>query len=106
MSPPVHDAAFAISRLSAEFTDRTIEAHFSHHLLPQTKIQLRTTLLFCAAVYLVFAITDILALGLTPVALALFGCRIAVAVVAVASCVTNHLHPHSVGRVYLTASIT
>ncbi|WP_229487359.1 GGDEF domain-containing protein [Pseudoduganella lutea] len=106
MSPPVHDAAFAISRLSAEFTDRTIEAHFSHHLLPQTKIQLRTTLLFCAAVYLVFAITDILALGLTPVALALFGCRIAVAVVALASCVTNHLHPHSVGRVYLTASIT
>ncbi|GGY55317.1 GGDEF domain-containing protein [Pseudoduganella sp. SL102] len=106
MSPPVHDAAFAISRLSAEFTDRTIEAHFSHHLLPQTKEQLRTTLLFCAAVYLVFAITDVLALGLSPLSLMLFGCRAAVAVVAVASCVTNHLHPHSVGRVYLTASVT
>lgn len=106
MSPPVHDAAFAISRLSAEFTDRTIEAHFSHHLLPQTKEQLRTTLLFCAAVYLVFAITDVLALGFSPLSLMLFGCRAAVAVVAVASCVTNHLHPHSVGRVYLTASIT
>jgi diguanylate cyclase len=106
VSPPVHDAAFAISRLSAEFTDRTIEAHFSHHLLPQTKAQLRTTLLFCAAVYVVFAITDVMALGLTPAALGLFGCRIAVAVVAVASCVTNHLHPHSVGRVYLTSSIT
>ncbi|MBB3220900.1 GGDEF domain-containing protein [Pseudoduganella umbonata] len=106
MSPPVHDAAFAISRLSAEFADRTIEAHFSHHLLPQTKEQLRTTLLFCSAVYLIFAVTDILALGLTPLSLALFGCRLGVAVVAIASCVTNHLHPHSVGRVYLTASIT
>lgn len=106
MSPPVHDAAFAISRFSAEFTDRTIEAHFSHHLLPQTKVQLRTTLLFCAAVYIVFAITDVMALGFTPMALALFGCRCVVAMVALGSCVSNHLHPHSVGRVFLTASIS
>ena len=106
MSPPVHDAAFAISRLSAEFTDRTIEAHFSHHLLPQTKAQLRTTLLFCAAFYLLFAITDVMALGTGPDAVLLFVCRLGVGVVAVAACVTNHLHPHSVGRVYLSASIT
>ncbi|GGY13887.1 GGDEF domain-containing protein [Pseudoduganella dura] len=106
MSPPVHDAAFAISRLSAEFTDKSVEAHFSHHLLPQTKAQLRTTLLFCATAYLLFAVTDVLALGLTSMALVLFGCRLAVGVVAVASCVTNYLHPHSVRRVYLTASIT
>ncbi len=106
MSPPVHDAAFAISRLSAEFIDKSVEAHFSHHLLPQTKAQLRTTLLFCAAAYLLFAVTDVLALGLTTMALVLFGCRLAVGIVAVASCVTNYLHPHSVRRVYLTASIT
>ncbi|MUI14492.1 diguanylate cyclase [Massilia dura] len=95
-----------MSRLSAEFTDKSVEAHFSHHLLPQTKAQLRTTLLFCATAYLLFAVTDVLALGLTSMALVLFGCRLAVGVVAVASCVTNYLHPHSVRRVYLTASIT
>ena len=106
MSPPVHDAAFAISRLSAEFADKSVEAHFSHHLLPQTKAQLRTTLLFCAAAYLLFAITDVLALGLSAMALVLFACRLSVGVVAVASCVTNYLHPHSVRRVYLTASVT
>jgi diguanylate cyclase (GGDEF)-like protein len=106
VSPPAHDAAFAISRLTAEFTDRTIEAHFNHHLLQQTKAQLRTTLLFCAVVYLVFAITDVMALGFGQVTTALFACRCLVAVVALASCVSNHLHPHSVGRVYLTASIT
>jgi diguanylate cyclase (GGDEF)-like protein len=104
VSSPVHDAAFAISRLSAEFADKSVEAHFSHHLLPQT--QLRTTLLFCAAAYLLFAITDVLALGLSAMALVLFACRLSVGVVAVASCVTNYLHPHSVRRVYLTASVT
>ncbi|QGZ43050.1 diguanylate cyclase [Pseudoduganella flava] len=93
-------------RLSAEFTDKTVEAHFSHHILPRTKAQLRTALLFCAAFYLVFWVTDVLALGLGTVAWLLFACRLAVGVVAVASCVTNHLHPHSVGRVYLTASLT
>ncbi len=106
MAPQVSDAAFAISPLSAEFTDRTIEAHFNHHLLAQTKAQLRTALLFCAAFYVAFALTDVLSLGFTADTLLLFGSRMLVAVVAVGSCVSNYRHPHSVRRLYATASLT
>ncbi len=105
VSPQLHDAAFAISRFSAEFTDRTVEAHYSRHLLSQTKAQLRTTLLLCAAAYLIFAITDVLALGFELATFGLLACRIAVAVAATWGCVTNHLRPHSVRRVYLAASV-
>lgn len=106
MPPHVSDAAFTISPLSAEFADRTIEAHFNHHLLAQAKAQLRTALLFCAAFYVAFALTDVLALGFTADTLLLFGSRLLVAVVAVGSCISNYRHPHSVRRLYATASLT
>lgn len=106
MPPYVSDAAFTISPLSAEFADKTIEAHFNHHLLAQTKAQLRTALLFCAAFYLAFALTDVLALGFTADTLLLFASRCLVAVVAAGSCISNYRHPHSVRRLYATASLT
>lgn len=105
---PQHNSetAFRIGFLSAEFTDSAVEAHFVRHLLVQTQAQLRSSLLFCAAFCMAFALTDFLALGSGIGTLALFACRCGVAVVAVASCVTNQQHPHSVRRVYRSASLT
>jgi diguanylate cyclase (GGDEF)-like protein len=102
----VNDAAFTISPLTAEFADKTVEAHFTHHLLSQTKAQLRMTVMFCATFYLMFAVTDVLSLGVTPTSMLLIAGRVLVFAVAVAGCVVNHLHPHSVGKAYLTASVT
>ncbi|TWI64382.1 diguanylate cyclase (GGDEF)-like protein [Pseudoduganella lurida] len=106
MSFPVSDAAFAISPLTAEFRDRTVEAHFSHHLLPQSKAQLRMTVMFCASCFVLFGITDVMSLGWNETTMLLVACRILVFFIAAAGCVVNYLHPHSVGKAYLTASVT
>jgi diguanylate cyclase (GGDEF)-like protein len=106
MPPHSSEAAFRISPLSAEFEDSALEMHFARHLLVQTKAQLRSSLLFCAGFYIAFALTDALALGLSVETLALFACRCVVAAVAVAGCMINQQYPHSVRRVYTSASLT
>lgn len=106
LPPLVNDAAFNISRLRAEFRDRTIESHFNRHQLPRTQSQVRLALLFCATFYVAFALTDVLALGPGNEALILLLGRISVAVSALLSCAVTYWYPHSVRRIWLGASVT
>jgi hypothetical protein len=57
-----------IGRHRAEFTDRECEERFMRHVLPERNIQLRASLLFSAAFYVVFGLTDIATLGPPPTA--------------------------------------
>jgi diguanylate cyclase (GGDEF)-like protein len=100
------DPALTICSQSAEFTDSAVETHFARHRLAQTKAQFHSSILFCAAFHVAFALTDVLALGASVETLLLFACRCAVAAVAVASCLSNRKYPHSVRRVYTAASLT
>lgn len=106
LPPLVNDAAFNISRLRAEFRDRTIESHFNRHQLPRTQSQVRLALLFCATFYVAFALTDVLALGPGNDALILLLGRVSVAISALLSCAMTYWYPHSVRRIWLGASVT
>jgi diguanylate cyclase (GGDEF)-like protein len=97
--------AFKISPFSSEFTDRTVEAHFVHHVLPRTMAQLRCGMLGCAAFAVIFALADVLALGFGTDALMLFVCRCLVAAVAVDGWFSLRRHPDSVARMYATSSL-
>ncbi|GGC07478.1 GGDEF domain-containing protein [Pseudoduganella buxea] len=106
MPPTVNDAVFRIARWRAEFADRTIESHFNRHQLRHTRSQVRLALLFCAAFYVAFTITDVLALGFGREALILLAGRVVVAVSALVSCAFTYWYPHSIRRIWLGASIT
>lgn len=106
MPSPNNEAALKISSMLAEFNDSAVETHFVRNILQQTKAQLRASLLLCAAFYVVFAFTDALDLGFGIETLVLLICRAVVAGVAIFSCVINVKYPHSVRRMYMSASLS
>jgi diguanylate cyclase (GGDEF)-like protein len=70
-----------IDRRRAEFSDRDSEARFIRHFLPERNRQLKASLLFAAAFYVAFAVTDFATLGDTAVAWMLAVLRVGVALV-------------------------
>ena len=84
-----------IHRRRAEFAERDIEDRFIRHFLPERNAQLKASLLFSAAFYVVFGLTDIATLGPTATAWALVALRIAVALVAAGACLAIARRPDS-----------
>lgn len=80
----------------AEFADRDFEQRFLCHFLPERNAQLKASLLFSAAFYVAFGLTDLTTLGLTPTAWTMVALRLLVALLALAACVAIARRPDSV----------
>ena len=103
---PLPEAAVSLSQLSAlrlnidrrraEFADRECEDRFMRHVLPERNAQVRASLLFSAAFYVVFGLTDIATLGPTPTAWCMVALRVLVALVALGACAAIARRPDSV----------
>jgi diguanylate cyclase (GGDEF)-like protein len=99
-------AASGTSRGTGEFDDPQVEQVFSLSKLAKTRSELRSTLLFCAAFYVAFSITDVGVLGFSRTALLLLGVRLCVAVSALFSCYLIWKRPDSVATAHLAACTT
>lgn len=102
-------ANFANSTISfrnGEFIDVSAEATFAHSQLKLTQTQLRTALIFCSAVYMMFIVTDISVLGYTGDAFRLLLARTLVALTAAAGCSLLYGKPDSVAVSRLVACAT
>ncbi|WP_165390925.1 GGDEF domain-containing protein [Pseudoduganella lutea] len=95
--------SLTIDRRRAEFDDPAVEDRFIHHLLPQRNAQLKGSLLFAAAFYVLFGVTDLATLGDTNVAWFLVGLRVLVAGVALGGHYAITRRPGSV-RVSIAAA--
>lgn len=86
----------SIDRRRAEFADPALEARFLQHVLPERNAQLKASMLFSAAFFVAFGVTDIATLGPTFTAWVLVGLRVAVALGALCACAALALYPDSV----------
>ncbi|MFC3458204.1 GGDEF domain-containing protein [Massilia haematophila] len=86
----------SIDRHRAEFADPALEERFLQHMLPERNAQLKASMLFSAAFFVVFGVTDIATLGPTFTAWVLVGLRVAVALGALGACAGIAAHPDSV----------
>ncbi len=73
---------YRVSPWSAEFVDRDVERAFRRHVREPTVRHVKLTVLAAGVFFLIFAVTDYLDLGATPVGLALIAVRLAIAVAA------------------------
>lgn len=85
-----------IDRQRAEFADPALEDRFLQHVLAERNAQLKASMLFSAAFFVVFGVTDIATLGPTFTAWTLVGLRVAVALGALGACAAIARHPDSV----------
>ncbi|MEW6373811.1 MAG: GGDEF domain-containing protein [Pseudomonadota bacterium] len=85
-----------IDRRRAEFADRESEERFMRHVLGERNAQLKASLLFSAAFYVVFGLTDIATLGPTPTAWCMVALRVLVALAALGGCAAIARRPDSV----------
>ena len=75
---PHHDLPhlrLEIDRQRAEFADAAVEDRFNRHHLPERSAQLKVSLLFCAAFYVAFGVTDVATLGPGTTAWAMIALR-------------------------------
>ena len=94
-----------VCTLSGSFRDAAVEAVFRRQDLPWTHRHLRLSLSFCASFYLLFALTDVAALGYTQAALFSFLARVFVVLAALGGMVWLRRRPQSV-RVPVTVATT
>ncbi|XYJ08847.1 diguanylate cyclase [Telluria sp. B2] len=85
-----------IDRRRAEFADRECEERFMRHVLAERNAQLKASLLFSAAFYVVFGLTDIATLGPTLTAWCMVALRVLVALVALGACAAIARRPDCV----------
>lgn len=85
-----------IDRQRAEFADPALEDRFLQHVLAERNAQLKASMLFSAAFFVAFGVTDIATLGPTFTAWTLVGLRVAVALGALGACAAIARHPDSV----------
>jgi len=85
-----------IDRRRAEFADRECEERFMRHVLAERNAQLKASLLFSAAFYVVFGLTDIATLGSTLTAWCMVALRVLVALVALGACAAIARRPDCV----------
>jgi len=103
---PHHDLPYPhleIDRNRAEFADAAVEDRFNRHHLPERSSQLKVSLLFCAAFYVAFGVTDVATLGPTATAWAMIALRLMVAVAAGCSWLAITRRPESVRVAVLAA---
>jgi len=87
------------------FSDRAFETAFQRYRLPGVQKQLRLTLSFCATFYLLFALTDVAALGYTERALYSLIARVLVAMSAATGILALARHPQSLRVPVIVATL-
>jgi diguanylate cyclase (GGDEF)-like protein len=84
-----------IDRRHAEFADPAFEERFVRHFLPERNAQLKASLLFGAAFFLVFGVTDLATLGPTATTWVLAALRMMVALIGLGGYAAIVRHPDS-----------
>jgi len=95
---------FALNPLRVEFSRPEVERDFQLHHVTRSQASLRLTLSFCSFFYLVFALTDVAALGYGRLALLLFVARMLVAITAMLGLQVIRDQPESIAALWLAAS--
>jgi diguanylate cyclase (GGDEF)-like protein len=104
--PPLDlPAPSAIAHWRGEFTSSAAEAAFLHEQGPVIRRDLSRSLLFCAAFYLAFALTDVADLGYNKQTLMLFIARLLVAAVALGGVVLTRRCGAPVRMAYRAATV-